>query len=483
MSTSSYFRLGSTGFGILLESALNAAAHGYEAGTPVVTAHPTGTAADGELLWALGGSGMILHVASSLVLGVKDASTADGAPLELQLATGEPHQQWTVQPDTSIVNGLGHRALHNGDVNPGHQLTVRTPNHEPSQMWWIAREGARAAIQNRAIALSEGASVLTPAASLGSQELTFEAWVRTGTAGPVMSSVVGPHQQGIVVAIEGDGSLLFGLNSPQTGVSLVARTVPTSLLDGEWHHIACVRSAETGGIVIDGVKVPLAWADMPRFPVPVPPGQLIFGQAVRPQPITSPDEPFSGWELNSYQLHGELDDLRLWTIARSVEEIAANRHVIPPKDVPGLLAHWSFDAGDAADTGRSQGPRLDGTPNGPVTWTPCEVYLNTEPGPYLFSEARVNPVDQSFRVNIRGYDADDRPLLSFLVFASQDDCTLVSGRAKVAIGPRSGNVLLPVRGGELVGNLTSAGGTFPRLYVRPDFLPPAAPWIPVTEDV
>jgi hypothetical protein len=42
---------------------------------------------------------------------------------------------------------------------------------------------------------------------------------------------------------------------------------------------------------------------------------------------------------------GKMDELRMWKVARSAEEIAANYKVILEGDEPGLIANYHFDDG------------------------------------------------------------------------------------------------------------------------------------------
>jgi hypothetical protein len=47
-----------------------------------------------------------------------------------------------------------------------------------------------------------------------------------------------------------------------------------------------------------------------------------------------------------YALHGQLDEVRIWSIARTPEEIAANYNRPVDPSTPGLAGYWNFDEGD-----------------------------------------------------------------------------------------------------------------------------------------
>ena len=149
-------------------------------------------------------------------------------------------------------------------------------------------------------------------------------------AGGLVRVGVGPGDAfGVGVTIEGD----------------------TPVLDGQWHHVAAVRddTTESLRIFVDGVldfesSIGSATADVsyPDGGVPIDPtcnnGQLL------------PD----GWWLTlAAEKHdlvwpsfaGYVDELRVWNVARSGREIAADRAEIVPPATPGLVAYYRFEEG------------------------------------------------------------------------------------------------------------------------------------------
>ena len=61
----------------------------------------------------------------------------------------------------------------------------------------------------------------------------------------------------------------------------------------------------------------------------------------------------SNWSDNAY-FRGQLEEVRVWSIARNAAEISAGMKRPLHGDEKGLVGLWNFDAGDAAD-GSSQG--------------------------------------------------------------------------------------------------------------------------------
>ena len=50
-----------------------------------------------------------------------------------------------------------------------------------------------------------------------------------------------------------------------------------------------------------------------------------------------------------YAFHGLLDDVRLWNVARSPEEIAANYNRLIDPSTSGLVGYWNFDEASGQD--------------------------------------------------------------------------------------------------------------------------------------
>ncbi len=143
------------------------------------------------------------------------------------------------------------------------------------------------------------------------------------------------------------------------------------VLNGQWHHIALVRDASSGTkyIYVDGA---LDFASSPgvsttdlSYPdegVPVTPGQCSPGQ-LTPYGwylVLAAEKHDAGPEFPSF--NGYVDELRIWSIARSASEIAESFFLIVPPDTPGLLASYRFEEGMGAilsDSGQQNSPNGD----------------------------------------------------------------------------------------------------------------------------
>ena len=111
---------------------------------------------------------------------------------------------------------------------------------------------------------------------------------------------------------------------------LVAQA-PTTPLDGAWHHVAYTFDGLTHMLYLDGV--------------------MVDAEAVPADDRT----PTSVWlgtlDGSSNLFKGQMDEVRVWTVARSAAEVAADMHHTAAGPQEGLCAYWTFD--DAINGGRS----------------------------------------------------------------------------------------------------------------------------------
>jgi hypothetical protein len=176
---------------------------------------------------------------------------------------------------------------------------------------------------------------------------TVELWVRTTALAPTFASLLKvidtPSQSVYSVEVNRQldatcgptstpGSTLFYIRDGDNRV--FARYITTSIYDGAWHHVAwrlVNASTNTMLVFVDGVE------------------QALLGSCDQ-SPTT-----FSNWNqlltvgagnnrgnVESY-FNGDLDELRIWNVARTPAELAANRYRGLAGDEPGLVAYWQLD--------------------------------------------------------------------------------------------------------------------------------------------
>jgi hypothetical protein len=102
---------------------------------------------------------------------------------------------------------------------------------------------------------------------------------------------------------------------------------------GRWYHIAATLGGGRLTAYVNGVAIggrPAARGVEPD------PSEILVG---RGDPTYSRGEYF----------HGALDDLRIWSVARTPEQLKAGMSARLTGTEPGLVAMWNFDDGNATD--------------------------------------------------------------------------------------------------------------------------------------
>ena len=76
----------------------------------------------------------------------------------------------------------------------------------------------------------------------------------------------------------------------------------------------------------------------------------------------------------SRQFDGEICEARIWSVARTQEQIYQNMYDIPnPADEPALCAYWKFNEGTGSAIKDHTGNGNDITASGAPTWVNVEL--------------------------------------------------------------------------------------------------------------
>ena len=114
-------------------------------------------------------------------------------------------------------------------------------------------------------------------------------------------------------------------------VDRVLAQAPALPSANSWHHLAYTYDLTNNTLYVDGVSV---------------------DAETTPTDDRTPSSVWLGTLDGASQLYaGKLDEIRVWTLVRSREEIQADMKHSPPGAVPGLVADWTFD--DGGDTGQA----------------------------------------------------------------------------------------------------------------------------------
>lgn len=219
--------------------------------------------------------------------------------------------------------------------------------------------------------------------------ISIQAWFKTkGIRGHIFitgveNSAPSQKQAGYALYMDFGGKARFGVNnSAETFTYDQWDNAATrgSYNDGQWHHVTGVFAADGKTrvkIFIDGVEVPDN--ELRRVGAPQP-AMTSF----------TPSSPVSRIGSGA-GIKGELDELRIWKIALTPQQIADNFRTRIPANTPGLVAQWSFDPGDG---------RLNDALGGHVG-TPRKAPAPTPPPPLTYDYSK-------YPGGLTGYTGYDR---------------------------------------------------------------------------
>jgi len=239
-----------------------------------------------------------------------------------------------------------------------------------------------------ALNLSGSNQYLTAASSNDFKQtgnFTVEAWFKTSSAS--YQHIVTVYDQNVYattiygydIFIDNAGKINFeiGKNTgPNQGTDAKVLVGSNSWKDGNWHHLAAVYNGSTMQIFIDGVSDgSVSWSGNAGYPSTIYP--VIGAGANQPTPVEY-------W-------NGSLDEVRIWSTARTSAQINADKDIELTGAEPGLAVYYPFESlipdityftkNDGTDFSRSTFPFSSGVvtqarnPNGSLT-----VNINSSSG-------------------------------------------------------------------------------------------------------
>ncbi|KAF0094832.1 MAG: fibronectin type III domain-containing protein [Puniceicoccaceae bacterium 5H] len=190
-----------------------------------------------------------------------------------------------------------------------------------------------------------------PAAVLnGRNTMTIEFWMRGVADGRSVLSAAQSSQYNEVLFWIQNGDT-FQITDRGSSHNF---TVPE--IDGAtWRHYAIVRDASAGTLelFVDGVSMGSQSVSLSPLTVE----SLVLGQ--------EQDAVAGGYDPNQAHI-GDIDDLRVWSVARTATEIADNQKVVLDGDEPGLIGYWRFNEGSGTTIYDETANNYDGTLSGAV---------------------------------------------------------------------------------------------------------------------
>jgi len=157
-------------------------------------------------------------------------------------------------------------------------------------------------------------------------QVSLELWFKW-QGGQAIQFLSGKNYEELEIHTNGNnGSIRF---IPTTGVYIDSHS--GMLQTGVWQHLACVYNPASalGKIYLNGTDI--TWQNNGYNPLSTP--------------LQNSSVPLK-WGIRqggSYPYNGCLDEIRLWNIARSEAEIAANKNIIQANTTTGLKGYWKLD--------------------------------------------------------------------------------------------------------------------------------------------
>ncbi|WP_433343361.1 LamG domain-containing protein [Micromonospora sp. CA-111912] len=195
---------------------------------------------------------------------------------------------------------------------------------------------------------------------------TVEAWIKPVTAGGfVVAAGDGVKAGSFSLRLNTTGALVLTHSGTGNTLTSPAEKVPT----GRYTHVAAVFSTDTtakGTLYVDGVEV--ASGPMSFTPSSSSAGVVTYVGA-RPSGSGAADF-FSG----------DVDEVRIWSQARTAAELARDVRRRLAGVEPGLVAYYRFDEGSGVSIADHTDNGFDGTVRGGAAWLTSGAPVGDSPG-------------------------------------------------------------------------------------------------------
>lgn len=168
---------------------------------------------------------------------------------------------------------------------------------------------------------------------LSSNNRTFEAWINLAAAPSSNSAILDYGLNAVgsrnTFMITSNSGINFTSGGTNANIGSAANIIPV----GQWVHVAFVLDNAVGYLYVDGIQV--ATGNLSSVSTPTGGTDLRIGQRV-----TGGSIPFNG----------EIDEVRVWSVARTQQEIADNMNNEICGTPSDLVVYYKFDEGVAGGT-------------------------------------------------------------------------------------------------------------------------------------
>lgn len=199
----------------------------------------------------------------------------------------------------------------------------------------------------------------------GTDARTMEAWIKTtDTDAPILSWGTDADGEKWIFRVQNGSGTTGAIRVEVNGGYIVGSTVVS---DGEWHHVAATFEADDDPDVAD-IKL---YVD----------GGLETTSAVSGQTInTTPGNNVKiAIDHHNRYFKGQMDEVRIWNVARGQAEIQADMNRALGSYESGLEAYYRFDQASGAEVIDVTSFDHDGTISGGPEWLASDAFGNITP--------------------------------------------------------------------------------------------------------
>jgi hypothetical protein len=190
-----------------------------------------------------------------------------------------------------------------------------------------------------------------PSLSVFTNEITMELWFKAASFYPNSGAVNCLLRKNVMAGAE-NFFLRFRIFNGRPRVEMCPGPrigilqAPSTFAVGRWYHLAGTYDGRVMTIYVNGEKAQSAPA---RGALLVDDSELVIGKG---------DPEYSGGEY----FHGLIDEVRLWNVARSAEQIRSAMTGSLTGQEAGLVAYWNFEGDSAEDrsTHHNDGDLMEG---------------------------------------------------------------------------------------------------------------------------
>ncbi|MCB9329947.1 MAG: choice-of-anchor D domain-containing protein [Lewinellaceae bacterium] len=201
---------------------------------------------------------------------------------------------------------------------------------------------------------------INPVSGLSGADYTIEGWFKNSLTG--LNQVIldgfptGSSNSYLHIMIMGINGTLRFLHREPSGLSGGENLyTSTAVNDGNWHHFAAVKGPDSKiRLYLDGILEATSASTVNNF-------------------SSAPELEIGRNHNDDWYFDGTIDEIRIWNIARSADEIDCAKDQLIPVDHPALLAYYRMDEGSGNILVDNSGNSNDGS------------IQNMEPASWVFS--------------------------------------------------------------------------------------------------